>query len=256
MISIRSFQPSINITSEIGATQGKRGMRRQGDPTLRGRNGESSEPPGSIPARGSAAGGESSSPAPAGKGRGHPGLLGVPTVSPRAPNEGPLSLAVEPYEAVPALRGAAVQAQPPHSVASGGTPKRGTPKRSTTKRSALSRRPLSAPPRWLVPTVAGPRTIPRSTNHWPWPLLGAAPCLACPGVKMLMSLNVPGLRVLRAVVSLMPGAWASQHSSPIGDVNQAEEGFQISQPTCGVSVLLRGVVPHFCRHRDTQRAHP
>lgn len=91
MISIRSFQPSINITSEIGATQGKRGMRRRGDPTLRGRNGESSEPPGSIPARGSVAGGESSSPAPAGKGRGRPGLLGVPTVSPRAPNEGPLS---------------------------------------------------------------------------------------------------------------------------------------------------------------------
>lgn len=69
MISIRSFLPSINITSETGATQGKRGMRRQRDPTLRGRNGKSSEPPaGSLPAACRQAGSISSLPGMEGTG--------------------------------------------------------------------------------------------------------------------------------------------------------------------------------------------
>lgn len=115
MISIRSFQPSINITSEIGATQGKRGMRRQRDPTL-WKKWEELRASWIDPCQ--EAGGESISSAPRGEGWAHPGGGGGSRCLPGHPRRvpSPVGAGHRPHEPCGAVPGTAPPNRAPDST--------------------------------------------------------------------------------------------------------------------------------------------
>lgn len=124
----------------------------------------------------------------------------------------------------------------PRCVASGSTPKCSTPTAHPLADSRSPRLVMASP--CSVPCSADP-----GTGSGPSAPPGGSSLPGHPSVRIFMRLNLPWLRVLRAAVSLMPGAWVNQCSSPqcVGNMNQAGERFpNITAHSWGVSAAPPG----------------